>query len=244
MLSFFILYSCSNCGVGCLLSSFFFSWISGSILIFFDAEERSLSLPDPSSGPSGSENSEDAFGIEVLLEKWPTTTGSGSAETSGSVNQPEYGRAASATHVAPRGDEAGPSNQPPQGVPYPYHPDEVIGGDSVLSIQLRLLSGKTTPSPLDIYLARITAEDLFEVKVEIIQLMADLDPTGDWLGQGARALENPGTATGEESLKRLHAFLDDLNQGGIGSKTFFKLKKKVPGIRDTISPKNSGNRAL
>ena len=34
--------------------------------------------------------------------------GSGSAETSGSVNQPEYGRATSATHVAPRGDEAGP----------------------------------------------------------------------------------------------------------------------------------------
>lgn len=219
--------------------------ISGSILIFFDAEERSLSLPDPSSGPSGSENREDAFGIDVLLEKWPTTTGSGSAETSGSsVNQPEYGRAASATHAAPRGDEAGPSNQPPQGVPYPYHPDEVIGGDSVRSIELRLLSGNTAPSTLDMRLARYTAEDLFEVKVQIIERMAELDPTGDWLGQGARALKNPGTATGEESLKRLHAFLDDLNQGGIGSKTFFKLKKKVPGIRDTISPKNSGNRAL
>ena len=44
-------------------------------------------------------------------------------------------------------------------------------------------------------MARIQAEDLFEVKVEIIQQMADLDPTGDWMGRGARALENPHTAT-------------------------------------------------
>lgn len=76
-------------------------------------------------------------------------------------------------------------------------------------------------------LARYTAEDLFEVKVQILERMAELDPTGDWLGQGARALKNPGTATGEESLKRLHAFLDDLNQGGRGADTFFKLKGKV-----------------
>lgn len=93
-----------------------------------DGQERSLSLPDPSSDPSGSENFDDSFGIEVLLEKWPTTTGSESAETSASVNQPEYGRVPPANQVAPRGSEAGPSNKPPQGVPYPYHPEEVIGG--------------------------------------------------------------------------------------------------------------------
>ena len=45
----------------------------------------------------------------------------------------------------------------------------------------------------------------FEVKVEIIQQMADLDPTGDWMGRGARALDNPHTATGEEPLEKLYA---------------------------------------
>ncbi|EXB64603.1 hypothetical protein L484_017935 [Morus notabilis] len=35
--------------------------------------------------------------------------------------------------------------------------------------------------------ARIQAEDLFEVKVEIFRVMSGLDPEGDWLGRGARA---------------------------------------------------------
>ena len=57
--------------------------------------------------------------------------------------------------------------------------------------------------------------------------MTGLDPTGDWLGRGARALDNPRTATGEESLERLRSFLDDLNQGGKRSETFLQLKGKV-----------------
>lgn len=76
-------------------------------------------------------------------------------------------------------------------------------------------------------MARIQAEDLFEVKVEIIQQMADLDPTGDWMGRGARALENPHTATGEESLEKLYALLDDLRGGGVRSLTFLSLQSKV-----------------
>lgn len=60
----------------------------------------------------------------------------------------------------------------------------------------------------------------FEVKVEIIQEMAVLDPTGDWLGRGARALDNPRTATGEESLDKLYAQLEDLKRGGVQSQTF------------------------
>ncbi|GJZ75767.1 ATPase subunit 1, mitochondrial, partial [Tanacetum coccineum] len=123
-------------------------------------------------------------------------------------------------------DEAGPSNQSPQGVPYLYHPEQVIGGDSVLSIERRLLSGQTTPSPLDIYLARIDAEDLFEAKVKILQRMAELDPTGDWERRGARALDNPRTATGEESLERLLSLFSDLDQGGRGSEAFVKLRGK------------------
>lgn len=176
-----------------------------------------------SGGPSHSNSwTEDSFGIRVLMEPFSETEMEGT-----SVNQPESGRVPPATHVAPRGDEAGPSNQPPQGVPYPYHPEQVIGGDSVLSIERRLLLGQTTPSPIDRYLARINAEDLEEVKVEIIRRMADFDPRGDWLGRGARALDNPETATGEESLEGLHSFLDDLNQGGRGSYTFKKLKEKL-----------------
>nr|GEZ79714.1 hypothetical protein [Tanacetum cinerariifolium] len=47
-----------------------------------------------------------SFEIDVLLEEWPTTAGT-------SVNRSESGCVPPATHVAPRGDEAGPSNQPP-----------------------------------------------------------------------------------------------------------------------------------
>ncbi|KAF5789986.1 hypothetical protein HanRHA438_Chr09g0389261 [Helianthus annuus] len=56
------------------------------------------------------------------------------------------------------------------------------------------------------------AEDLFEVKVQIIQRMQVLDPTGDWMRQGARALDSPNSATGESSLKRLNSFLDELDR--------------------------------
>ncbi|GJV22459.1 putative reverse transcriptase domain-containing protein [Tanacetum coccineum] len=80
-------------------------------------QEGSFSLPDPSPGPSGSENWDSSFEIDLLLEEWPTTAGGESAETGTSVNRP------------------------PQGVPCPYHPEQVIGGDSVLSIERRLLSG-------------------------------------------------------------------------------------------------------
>ncbi len=79
---------------------------------------------------------------------------------------------------------------------------------------------KPSPSLEDYRLARIQAEDLFEVKVEIIQLMAGLDPTGDWMGRGARALENSRTATGEESLGRLYALLEDLQRGGVQSDAY------------------------
>ncbi|KAJ0728265.1 hypothetical protein HanLR1_Chr07g0239651 [Helianthus annuus] len=64
---------------------------------------------------------------------------------------------------------------------FPYKPDELNGGDSVLSIQRRLLSSKPFPSAEEIDFARTQAEDLFEVKVQIIQRMQVLDPTGDWM---------------------------------------------------------------
>lgn len=112
-------------------------------------------------------------------------------------------------------------------VPYPYQSDDEIGGDSVRSIEHRFLAVKENPSLRDIQIARIDAEDQFEVKVQIIHKMAVLDPTGDWLGRGARALDNLRTATGEESLERLYSFLEDLNRAGVQSPTFASLRSKV-----------------
>ncbi|KAG8387951.1 hypothetical protein BUALT_Bualt02G0074600 [Buddleja alternifolia] len=102
---------------------------------------------------------------------------------------------------------------------YSYQPDEVIGGDSVLSIQKRLLD-KSSPLllPHDINMARIKAEDLFEVKAEIVKLMVVLDSYGDWMGRGARAMDNPHTSTGEPSLERLYVILNDLREGGSNPK--------------------------
>ena len=110
--------------------------------------------------------------------------------------------------------------------PFPYQADEVIGGDSVLSIQQRLLQKFGNPSSEEIDRARIEAEDLFEVKVDIIRQMETLDPGGDWERRGARALDNPRTATGEELLERLYEIRDNLNRDGIQSPTFRSLQKK------------------
>ena len=111
--------------------------------------------------------------------------------------------------------------------PFPYQADEVIGGDSVLSIQQRLLQKFGNPSSEEIDRARIEAEDLFEVKVDIIRQMETLDPGGDWERRGARALDNPRTATGEELLERLYEIRDNLNRDGIQSPTFRSLQLKV-----------------
>jgi len=205
---------------GLLGALFFFSYIS----LNGDAGIPEAVKKMAPSGASGSSSSSSWTGVLGGILSNETTT---EDTSSPSVNQAEYGRLPPANQVAPRGDEAGPSNQPPQEVSLQYHPDEVIGGDSIRSIERRLLSNKTFPSAHDIYMARINAEDLFEAKVEIIKLMAGLDPTGDWLGRGARALDNPRTATGEESFERLRAFLDDLNLSGKGSETFVKLKGRV-----------------
>ncbi|ESQ50960.1 hypothetical protein EUTSA_v10023135mg, partial [Eutrema salsugineum] len=136
----------------------------------------------PSTGPNGAESWEEStFELDVLEESFsPTAEEAQTEEGEPSVNQ-----------------GAGPS------VPYPYGVDEMIGGGSVRDIQRRLLAAFASPSYEVIQLTRIQAEDLFEVKVEIVKIMALYDPRGDWMGRGARALDNPRTAMGEESLDRL-----------------------------------------
>jgi hypothetical protein len=166
---------------------------------------------DPSSESSGRET--DSFGIQVLLESY-------SGESS--VHQP------SADQV-PVPEEA---TRSPHVVPYPYQPDEVIGGDSVCSIERRLLAPKTNPSDFDLQQAKIDAEDLFEIKVDIVRSMSGLHPEGDWMGRGARALDNPRTSTGEPSLEKLSTLLSDLQSGGVNSDSFKELKDKVHLRRD------------
>ena len=108
-----------------------------------------------------------------------------------------------------------------------------------MSIQRRLLSSNPLPSDEEIAFARIQAEDLFEVKVQIIQKMQVLDPTGDWMRQGARALDSPNSATGESSLKRLYSFLKDLDQNGRTSRTFFSLSEKVALRKENLDAGSS-----
>jgi len=127
--------------------------------------------------------------------------------------------------------------------PFPYADDEVIGGESLNTINQRLWSvlqakkhamGKEMELK-DYQFTRIQAEDLFEVKVEIIQIMAGLDPTGNFVGKGARAFHNSRTATGEEPLERLYALLEDLNRGGVQSEAFKLLQDKVVRRHDLDS---------
>uniref|UniRef100_K4D8K7 DUF8018 domain-containing protein n=1 Tax=Solanum lycopersicum TaxID=4081 RepID=K4D8K7_SOLLC len=77
------------------------------------------------------------------------------------------------------------------------------------------------------YLAEIEAKDLFKVKVEILRIMGVLDQTGDLLGRGARALENPRTATGEHSLDKLYTLLSNLESRGVNFESFSQLKGKM-----------------
>lgn len=173
----------------------------------------------PSSTESGSWRKYLNFSSENE-EKAEADSGAGG----GSVNQPEARPVPPANQVASPGEGADPS-RPFEA--YPYQPDEVIGGDSVSSIEGRLLAKYPLPSFEVIRLAHIQAEDLFEAKVDIIRRMALLDPQGDWMGRGARALDNPRTATGEESLERLLSLRDELNSQGSLDQAFAHLKGKV-----------------
>lgn len=50
------------------------------------------------------------------------------------------------------------------------------------SIERRFLGRFFSLSAHDIQMAQIQAKDLFEVKVDILRVMAGLDLSGDWIG--------------------------------------------------------------
>lgn len=132
---------------------------------------------------------------------------SGRSSSTSAVNQPLPGEQAMPP-ANPAGEQAGPDN--PE---VPEDPSEIIGGDSIESIKSRLLQSRENPSPEEIRIAEYNAEDLFQVKVEIIRGMTPLDPEGDWPGRGARALDNPRTSTGEDSIENLYRLRDGLLSG-------------------------------
>ncbi|PNX72553.1 ATPase subunit 1 [Trifolium pratense] len=145
------------------------------------------------------------------------SSGRRSASTS-SVNQPPMREQA----TPPVMQEAA-ANMAAAGPVYPHN--EFVGGDSVESIQRRLLWRSPFPSAHDIYLAKIDAEDLFAVKAEICHLMAERHPAGDWLGQGARALDNPRTRTGEDYLDNLFRLRERVRDRD--ARTLDELKARV-----------------
>ncbi|KAH1188343.1 ATP synthase subunit alpha, mitochondrial (mitochondrion) [Glycine max] len=180
-------------------------------VLFGDTPSVGNNMMDPSgsSGSSGGGGSESSWTGALLSSE--TLSGTGS------VNQPAEGMPVPPAN--PVVEQAGPAN--------PEDTTEIIGGDSIDSIRNRLLQSYGNPSAEQISRASYDADDLFQVKVEIIRGMTPLDPEGDWPGRGARALDNPRTSTGEDSLENLYRLKDDLNENGRDSETFKRLKDKV-----------------
>lgn len=176
-------------------------------------------LESSPSGPSNPERGESAH--ESSSWTGALRSSSETGDTGTSVNQGVARPVLPANPVVPGEAEAGPSHV----VHFPYDEEEVIGGDCVLSIRQRLLGHNPNPSAEAIYFAQLDAQDLFEIKVDIVRQMSTLDPTGDWLNRGARALDNPRTLTGEESLGKLHSLYQKLQQRD--SETIKNLQSKM-----------------
>ncbi|KAK7322017.1 hypothetical protein VNO80_35201 [Phaseolus coccineus] len=157
----------------------------------------SLPMEDPAGG-----NMDSSGGSHSISVGGESTMGGGSSRGSGWTSFDLDVLAEPTANENERGEEVAQPN-PPNALDNPKK-NEIIGGDSVESIERRLLGRFSSPSAHEITMARIEAEDLFEVKVEIIQQMAVLYPSGDWTGRGARALDNPRAASGEPSLIELY----------------------------------------
>ncbi|KAK4280268.1 hypothetical protein QN277_011910 [Acacia crassicarpa] len=137
--------------------------------------------------------------------------------------QPQPGQQAMppANPVASGEAEAGPAHF------FPYDQEEMIGGDSVLSIQTGLLSKYDFPSAEQIESARMEARQRFRMKVDIIRVMTHFHPEGDWGGRGARALDSARTKTGELPFGALCEMRDSLCTQGSQSPFFEDLRCKV-----------------
>jgi hypothetical protein len=111
------------------------------------------------------------------------------------------------------------------------HPPIDISDDAAVKALVARLNFEATQAAFD-------ARDLFEVKVDIIRRMAVLDPSGDWLGRGAWALQK--RSGGERSLETLFAWLSDLEQRGVASPVFEVLRREVfPGVGDEMDAQSS-----
>ncbi|OIW06256.1 hypothetical protein TanjilG_19935 [Lupinus angustifolius] len=77
---------------------------------------------------------------------------------------------------------------------------------------------------VEINLAPINAQDRFEINVDIIQQMEVLDsePSGNWTGWEARALDNPHAVRTGGSLIELYRLRDELHEGGVQYDAFLR----------------------
>lgn len=188
-----------------------FSVVSGSSgAASSEAEGLNQAPLDPNTGMAIYKAHSPGARVEVF--EIPATPHSGASE-------------AAPTH-SPEPEAAPPS---PNVAPYPYDLEQVIGGDSVSSIQRRLLDQMRTPD----YTYEVSqrtlyeAQDRFELKVKILTKMSEFDPNGAWLERGARTLDNPRTKTGEPSVEQLGSILEELQIGGPQSPVFRTLMARM-----------------
>lgn len=102
----------------------------------------------------------------------------------------------------------------------------------------------TTPDvlPIDLELVELALRARQGAKVEIINLMANLDPVGDWQGQGMPALQTcQSTVSGEYPLEHLLGFRDSLERAGKLAPCFMKLKNAVDLKPLTEAPGSFGS---
>lgn len=107
---------------------------------------------------------------------------------------------------------------------YGYRPESTFTGHGLLNQSDNKIGKRSRPPPYRSCCSR-RSERVFRHSTERNEVTR---PTGDWLGRGAWALENPRTATGEHSLEKLHTLLSDLESRGVNSESFSQLKGKVP----------------
>nr|BAA11125.1 hypothetical protein [Beta vulgaris subsp. vulgaris] len=215
-----------------LLSGFIFSFYLKQFLHTFLVHGLLCSmvvyntmLPGEAPSPSSSLPASGEFWGQAPSPGWVEQLAPAEAEQLAPAEAEQLAPAEAEQLAAPA---AAPVDGPQLEEPYPYADDQVIGGDTPGGFKDVFLKDTPPFPPSEVIdLCRIEAQDLMEVKAAIINKMAPWDQGGDWMGTGARALDNPRSATGEDSLENLYKILEDLKETGPLSESFSKLQNKV-----------------
>ena len=198
-------------------------------------------LPDPSGAnsiiptiapgegepPSAPAESNSSTWSGSWIARWFNPSEGASAEATSQPREVPDQAQPAPQQVVPQISPTGPADPAENQQPDPAE-NQRVGGDTLDNIRRRRMQKEgVNPTYEAIQIALYDSNDLFEVKRDIINQMAALDPEGGWLERGARALVNRRTSTGEESLERLYEMLENLLQGGVQSEAFRSLRQKV-----------------